>query len=90
MVGQSVVVRIERTTPPPAQVGFLTVNAQPVFAYVEVDGVELLNSTPVFRHELAPGSHVLTIRREGFVTVVDTVEVTAGNETRRSYVLIAN
>jgi len=78
--------------PPPEEDlnGLLTVNAQPVFAFVEVDGVELPNSTPIFRHPLRRGTHVLTIRREGFVTVVDTVEIRAGNETRRSYVLIAN
>jgi hypothetical protein len=78
--------------PPPAAPsnGLLTINAQPVYAYVEVDGIELPNSTPIFQHPLTPGRHILTIRREGYETVVDTVEITAGNETRRSYVLIAN
>ena len=70
--------------------GLLTINAQPVYAYVEVDGIELPKSTPIFQHPRAPGRHVLTIRREGYETVVDTVEITAGDETRRSYVLIAN
>jgi hypothetical protein len=70
--------------------GFLTVNAQPVFAFVAIDGVELPSSTPIFQHPLSPGIHIVTVRREGYETISDTVEITAGNVTRRNHVLISN
>ena len=75
--------------PPPATPveGFLTLNARP-FASVDIDGIELPDFTPLNRHPLEPGPHVVVVRREGYVTVVDTVEITAGNVTTRSFVLI--
>jgi hypothetical protein len=69
--------------------GYLTVNARP-FATVDIDGIELPNFTPLNRHPLSPGQHVVVVRREGYVTVVDTVEITVGNVTTRSFVLIPN
>jgi hypothetical protein len=71
-------------------VGYLTVGATPDYGYVEIDGVELPNPTPIFEHPLAPGSYVVSVRREGYVTVVDTVEITSGNVTRRNVVLVRN
>jgi hypothetical protein len=70
-------------------VGFLSVNARP-FAYVDIDGLELQESTPIHQRPLSPGPHVVVIRREGYVTVVDTVEITAGNVTTHSVVLVPN
>jgi hypothetical protein len=76
-------------TPVAPEEGYLTVNARP-FATVDIDGIELPNFTPLNRHPLPPGSHVVVVRREGYVTVVDTVEITVGNVTTRSFVLIPN
>jgi hypothetical protein len=45
---------------------------------------------PLSEHRLAPGSYVVSVRREGYVTVVDTVEITSGNVTRRNVVLVRN
>ncbi|NNF29565.1 MAG: serine/threonine protein kinase [Gemmatimonadetes bacterium] len=84
------------TTAPPASAtqppstGFLTIGTGGTYAFVEVNGIELDLSTPLFEHELPPGTHVVTLRREGYVTVVDTVEITAGNVTRRNHVMIRN
>jgi serine/threonine-protein kinase len=78
------------TQPAPAAPtnGFLTVNAQ-VSAMVAVDGVEI-RSTPLYRHEMAPGEYEVRLTRPGYEAYVDTVLITAGNVTSRSYVLIAN
>mgnify|MGYP001820075036 FL=1 len=57
---------------------------------MDIDGIELPDFTPLNRHALSPGSHVVVVRREGYVTVVDTVLITAGNVTTRSFVLIPN
>jgi hypothetical protein len=79
-----------RSEPESPAVGYLTVNAQPVFAFVEVDGIELPNSTPIFEHPLSPGTHIVTVRREGYQTIVDTVQISVGNVTRRNHVMIRN
>lgn len=77
-------------TPPSPATGFLTVGATPDYGYVEINGVELPNPTPIFEHPLAPGTYIVSVRREGYVTVVDTVEITSGNVTRRNVVLVRN
>ncbi|UCF41003.1 MAG: protein kinase [Gemmatimonadota bacterium] len=83
-----------QTTPPretqqrpaPPQVGWLTINATP-FGTVWIDRVEI-GDTPVVRHALQPGRHIVEVRREGYRTVVDTVTITAQNELRLSKTLI--
>jgi eukaryotic-like serine/threonine-protein kinase len=83
-----------RETAPPAApppraetpaVGYLTIDARP-FGRVFVDGVEI-QDTPLVRHAVAPGAHIVEIRREGYRTVVDTVDVAAGGTARRSLTL---
>lgn len=61
-----------------------------VHAFLDPDGVELPSSTPLFEYSVEVGQHVLTVRREGYQTVVDTVNISSGNVVRRSYVLIRN
>ncbi len=75
---------VERSTAP--AVGYVTLNAVP-FATVWIDNVEV-QDTPVHRHELVPGRHIIELRREGYRTMVDTVLVTAGNEMRKSYTMV--
>jgi hypothetical protein len=72
--------------PAVASLGYVTPNAVP-FATVWIDNVEI-QDTPLHRHELEPGQHVIELRREGYETMVDTVLVTAGNEMRKSYTLV--
>jgi serine/threonine-protein kinase len=84
----------ERTTPtqsvqlPPATpaMGFVTIDAQP-YGTVYIDRVEI-GDTPVTRHELRPGRHIVEVRREGYRTTVDTVMITAGNANVLRKVLI--
>ncbi len=80
--------RPQRPVQQPAapQVGWVTVDARP-YGTVWIDGLES-GDTPLVRHELRPGPHVIEIRREGFRTSVDTVRVTPGNLVRRSYTII--
>ena len=80
--------RPQRPVQQPAapRVGWVTVDARP-YGTVWIDGLES-GDTPLVRHELRPGRHVIEIRREGFRTSVDTVRVTPGNLVRRSYTLI--
>jgi serine/threonine protein kinase len=68
------------------QVGWLTVNSNP-FGSIWIDNV-FIQETPLFRHQLSPGTYVLEIRRQGFQTVVDTVRITARNEVRRQKILV--
>jgi hypothetical protein len=67
-------------------VGYLTVDATP-FGTVWIDRVEV-GDTPVSGRELAPGRHIVEVRREGYATAVDTVVITAGNTTARRMVLV--
>jgi len=67
-------------------VGWVFVNATP-YGTVWINGIEI-GDTPLVRHELRPGAYVVEIRREGYRTAVDTVQVTRGNVSRHSYTLI--
>ena len=75
---------------PPAQPkdGFVTINANP-FGTVWIDGVEI-QDTPLVNHPLTPGRHILEIRREGFQTWADTVQIVASNTLRRNPILLQN
>ncbi len=80
--------RPQRPVQKPAapQVGWVAVDARP-YGTVWINGIEI-GDTPLSRHELRPGRHIIEIRREGFRTHVDTLRVTPGNVVRRSYPLI--
>ncbi|OGU18895.1 MAG: hypothetical protein A3K13_03070 [Gemmatimonadetes bacterium RIFCSPLOWO2_12_FULL_68_9] len=78
---------VQEAAPAPAIVGYLTVDATPFFGAVYIDRVEV-GDTPVIRHALTPGRHVIEVRREGFRTTVDTVVITGANTTVLRKVLI--
>jgi len=52
---------------------------------VLIDGVERGESPGQW--DLPPGRHIVEVRREGWITWIDTVEITAGNPLRRTPVL---
>jgi len=95
-VPETVVVNVPAAPPPvtqpavqpPArpQMGFITISATP-FGRVSIDGVEI-QDTPLVGYELSPGRHIISVSREGYESQVDTVTVSAGGTTRKSYVLI--
>jgi serine/threonine protein kinase len=66
--------------------GFLTVDAKP-FGTVFVNGQEL-SDTPLVHRSLKAGRYVVEIRKPGYKTLVDTVTISAGNETRKNRVLV--
>jgi hypothetical protein len=80
-------VQATRPSPPVERptMGFLTVDAEP-WGMVQIDGVNV-KETPLSSHGVPPGIHVIRILKDGYVPVVDTVTVTAGNVLRRRYVL---
>jgi outer membrane biosynthesis protein TonB len=74
------------TQPAPAPqpaTGRLTVQAQP-FGRVFVDGRDIGDS-PIANYELPVGRHILEIRKEGYQTVQDTVDIQVGATLRKSY-----
>jgi serine/threonine protein kinase len=72
--------------PAAPQVGWVTINSVP-FGSVWIDDV-YVQETPLVRHILSPGVHIVEIRREGYQTTVDTVAITANNELRRRKTLV--
>ncbi len=74
--------RPQRPRPVPVvpRIGFLTVNTTP-YGTVYVDE-QFIGDTPQVRMELSVGQHVVRISREGFQTIIDTVTITAREETR--------
>jgi hypothetical protein len=71
--------------PVPA-VGYVTVNADP-YGTVSIDGVDI-GDTPVVRHGLAPGRHLIRISREGCRPIEENVAITAGNTERLNKTLV--
>jgi hypothetical protein len=65
-------------------VGTLVVTVSGTWARVSVDG-GLARETPATFESLTVGPHLVTVSRQGFSTVVDTVVVEAGGVTRRTY-----
>lgn len=65
-------------------VGTLVVAVSGTWARVSVDGGQS-RETPARFEALSAGSHVITLSRQGFATVVDTVIVEAGGVTSRTY-----
>jgi serine/threonine-protein kinase len=81
---------VEAPAQPPATVpeaprfGTLAIRSTPDGA-VYIDGVERGESPGQW--ELAPGRHIVEVRRVGWITWVDTIQITAGNPLRTSPVL---
>jgi hypothetical protein len=67
-------------------VGSLMASAAPTWAAVSVDG-GMPRETPARFDDLTVGRHVITVTRDGFETIVDTVLVSAGGTIRRNYTL---
>jgi hypothetical protein len=67
-------------------VGSLVATAAPTWARVSVNG-GLPRETPARFDSLGVGRHVVTVTREGFATIVDTVLVSAGEVARRTYTI---
>ncbi len=82
---------VQRTAPPrpeiaPVRVGYLTIDATPSGLLV-VDGQEI-GDTPVFKLELSIGPHDIEIRREGYQTYRERIEISAGNDRRKRITLV--
>jgi len=58
--------------PPPAST--LTVTSEPDGAVVELDRA-VIGTTPVTRTDLAPGTHLLSVRKEGFAPYFETIQL---------------
>ena len=56
------------------------------WAWISLDG-ERERESPVEFQDVVAGRHVVRVRRDGFVTVVDTIDVEAGSTVRRRYEL---
>jgi hypothetical protein len=69
-------------------IGSLVVSASPTWGTVSVDGGAPFE-TPARFDALAVGQHVVTVTRDGFETIVDTVLVNAGQTVRQNYTLRA-
>jgi hypothetical protein len=78
---------VSTPAPPAAEVGYLTINADP-YGRVYVDG-RPAGDTPVSTYQVPAGRHVIEIRKEGYVPVVDTVVVLPGETVRIHRVLTA-
>jgi len=63
--------------PPPARRGALSITTDPAGAEILVDG-KPAQSSPATLQDLAPGKVTLTVRRTGYESVEQTVEVRAG------------
>ena len=76
------------TRPPvaPVRLGYLTIDATPSGLLV-VDGQEV-GDTPVFKLELTIGAHEIEIRREGYRTYSEQIEISAGNEARKRITMV--
>ncbi len=70
----------------PVRLGFLTIDATPSGLLV-VDGQEI-GDTPVFKLELSIGAHEVEIRREGYRTHTERIEISAGNEARKRITMV--
>ncbi len=75
----------EPARPAPQRVGYLTIgvadqNVQS-YATVYIDGRDF-GEAPLVGVELPVGSHIIEIRREGFVTITDTIEVRSSDPSR--------
>lgn len=66
--------------PPVRRTGALRVVSKVRGAQVLIDGV-LQGKTPLLRHQLDPGPHFVTVRKQGFHEVIKTAEVKAGQIT---------
>lgn len=63
--------------PAKPRTGALRVTGAQMGALVFIDG-RFVGKTPLLRHQIVAGPHVITVRKEGFAELVATVEVKAG------------
>ncbi len=69
-----------RTPKKPGGRGFITVDAQPTYGHVFVDGKDI-GPTPVYRHVLPAGSHVVEVVRDDGVKKRQSVNIKADDES---------
>jgi len=77
----------ERVAAPPAAApGYITVNAEP-YGELYIDGVDV-GPTPVVRYAVPAGVHTIKVVREGYKSIVEKVQVDAGNTVPKRYTLL--
>jgi len=67
--------------------GTLSVSSSPTGASVAISGITGTFTTP-FTKDLDPGTYTLTITKSGYVDVTDTITITTGVTTTKSYTLV--
>ena len=72
--------------PAAAAPGYITVNAEP-YGEVYIDGVDV-GPTPVVRYAVPAGAHTIKVVREGYKSIVEKVQVDAGNTVPKRYTLL--
>lgn len=85
-IEQRVEKTLERETMELPTKGSLVVITKPAGAFVTVDGLTHPYKTPTVLL-LDPGTHEVKIEKEGYKTIEDTVEIVAGESTRKEYEL---
>jgi hypothetical protein len=65
---------------------FMNVSTAPAGGYVTIDG-RYVGTTPMTTIEVTAGRHVLSVRKEGFVTLMDTVVTVQGDTLVRHVTL---
>ncbi|MFT4702780.1 MAG: hypothetical protein ACI81R_000467 [Bradymonadia bacterium] len=63
------------------RIGTLTVRSEELFGDVYIDGGYVGGSPGSFSEQVTPGEHTVELRREGYATGVQSVEITADAET---------
>ena len=69
---------VDKAATPPSAHAAVTVTSLPALAEIEVDGKYMGNTRSSLR--LAPGTHQVTIKRDGYLPWTKTIEVTADSE----------
>lgn len=66
----------------PARIRVVTLNqGQSVWAQILVDG-KRIGTSPIARHPLAPGRHVVTARRVGYIEARTVIQVRGGEKRK--------
>jgi len=76
--GSSRTTTADKAVTPPSVHAAVTVTSLPALAEIEVDGKYMGNTRSSLR--LAPGTHQVTIKRDGYLPWTKTIEVTADSE----------
>lgn len=66
--------------------GYLSINTEPMGAVVIIDGIVQDYPTPT-KVDLDPGTHDVIIRKKGYQDLEDTIVTTAGETVRKDYVI---